>query len=187
LEWSQLVLVCVLYWANDTLDHKQMARLGEGSEMNYLVELLLSKNEYGTLTEITENDRREVASGIERLAWDNKELRRCAEVQEVERYAQSNREYFKEIERLNDVVIRLTTESARAKEYHAAEIADLTAERDGALVDAMRWRTVRKEAWVMQLEFNSWCWATEIQASGENDTTPERFDSDVDEVMKETP
>jgi hypothetical protein len=34
---------------------------------------------------------RQAAAELRRLEWDNKELRRCAEVQEVEKYAAANR------------------------------------------------------------------------------------------------
>jgi hypothetical protein len=37
----------------------------------------------------------EAAAELRRLDWDNRELRRCAEVQEVEKYASANRRLAK--------------------------------------------------------------------------------------------
>jgi hypothetical protein len=37
----------------------------------------------------------EAAAELRRLDWDNRELRRCAEVQEVEKYASANRRFAK--------------------------------------------------------------------------------------------
>jgi hypothetical protein len=38
---------------------------------------------------------RQAAAELRRLEWDNQELRRCAEVQEVEKYAAANRRFAK--------------------------------------------------------------------------------------------
>jgi len=68
------------------------------------------------------------------LEWDNEQLRRCAEVQEVDRYAALNRKYVKERDTYQVEADKLAMECKGLRDAWSAEpVAWATRRSDGGL------------------------------------------------------